>query len=116
MPWWSWVVIWVVLVLGLLGMLAFFAVHLFRKLMAAGTEASALIEKTEVLSSRVDEVDDAVFRSAVFADAAVLHDEHEQAKADRVVARQLRRDARVRRGKLLVNADPRRYSHLIKRD
>lgn len=116
MPWWSWVVIWVVLVLGLLGMLAFFAVHLFRKVMAAGREASALIEKTEVLSRRVDDLNEAVFHPAVFADVAELRAEREQAKADRVVARQLRRDTRVRRGKLLVNTDPTRFSFLIKKD
>ncbi|GAB3578284.1 hypothetical protein GCM10027406_14210 [Leifsonia lichenia] len=116
MPWWSWVVIWVVLVLGLLGMLAYFAVQLFRKLMAAGREASALIAKTDVLSRRVDDLNEAAFHPAALADVSVLRAEREQTRADKAVARQLRRDARVRRGKLLVNADPRRYTYLIKKD
>ena len=115
MPWWSWVVIWAVLVLGLLGMLAFFAWWLFRKVMAAGREASALIEKAEILSRRSDDMRYAEFHSAVFADSDVLRAEREQAVADRKVARQARRDRRVRRGKILVNADPFRYSHLNRR-
>lgn len=116
MPWWSWVLIWVVLVLGLLGMLAFFAVHLFRKVVAAGREASVLIEKADVLSRRAEDLTEAAFHPAVFADAGALRAERVQASADRAVARQLRRDARVKRGKLLVNADAARYSYLITKD
>jgi len=115
MPWWSLVVIWAVLVLGLLGMLAFFAWWLFRKVMAAGSEASALIEKADLLRQRSDGMRYTEFHSAVFADADVLRAEREQAVADRRVARQARRDRRVRRGKMLVNADPFRYSYLNRR-
>lgn len=115
MPWWSWVVIWVVLVLGLLGMLAFFGWWLFRKAMAAGREAGALIEKADILSQRSADMRYAEFHSAVFADADVLRAEREQAVADRQVARQARRDRRVMRGKILVRADPFRYSYLNRR-
>lgn len=115
MPWWSWVVIWAVLVLGLLGMLAFFAWWLFRKVMAAGREASALMAKADILSQRTGDMRYAEFHSAVFADAEELRAEREQALADRQVARQARRDLRVRRGKILVRADPFRYSYVNKR-
>jgi flagellar biosynthesis/type III secretory pathway M-ring protein FliF/YscJ len=115
MPWWSWLVIWTVLVLGLLGMLAFFAWWLFRKLMSAAREASALLDKTEILTRRAEELRDEPFHPAVLADATELRDRRTQALADRAIARQARRDARVRRGKLLVNADPFRFAHLIKR-
>lgn len=115
MPWWSWLVIWGVLVLALLGMLAFFAVRLFRKLMAAAAEVTALAEKAQVLSQRADELREVPFRAAVFQDADELRAGREQALADRAVARQARRDARVRRGKLLVNADPTQFSHLTRR-
>lgn len=107
MPWWSWLLIWIVLVLGLLGMLGFFAWWLFRKLMAAASEASALFEKTEVLSRRAEELTEE-FHPAVFADAGQLAAERTQARAERARARQARRDTRVRRGKLLVRADPHR--------
>lgn len=115
MPWWSWVVIWAVLVLGLLGMLAYFGWSLFRKVMAAAKEAGALLEKTEILSQRSGDMRYAEFHSAIFADPDTLRAEREQAIADRQVARQARRDQRVRRGKILVKADPLRYSYLGKR-
>jgi hypothetical protein len=115
MPWWSWVVIWAVLVLGLLGMLAFFARSLFRKMMAAAHEAAALLEKADILSQRSGDMRYTEFHAAVFQDPDDLRARHEQAIADRRVARQARRDQRVRRGKILVNADPFRYSYLNKR-
>ncbi|MGO4535279.1 hypothetical protein [Leifsonia sp. 2MCAF36] len=118
MPWWSWLVIWTVLVLGLLGMLVFFAWWLFRKLMAAGREAAALMDKTEVLSRRADELHER-FEPAVLADAGELLAERHGKLAERAMARQARRDARVRRGRLLVDVDPAtvpdRFAHLLRR-
>ena len=116
MPWWSWLVIWTVLVLGLLGMLAYFAWSLFRKVMAAAREASALLEKTDTLTRRVEDVREAPFHPSVFADATQLSAERTQARAERVSAKQARRDARVRRGKLLVKANPARFAYLTRRN
>ncbi len=115
MPWWSWLLIWSVLVLGLLGMLAYFAVTLFRKIAAAGREASALAAKAEILSQRSQELADPPFHPAVLDDATRLREERTQTIVDRAYARQARRDARVKRGKLLVDADPSAYSYLTKR-
>ncbi|WP_426623984.1 hypothetical protein ACPPVW_15570 [Leifsonia sp. McL0607] len=115
MPWWSWVVIWTVLVLGLLSMLGYFGWSLFRKVMAAAREAGALMEKAEILSERSGDMRYTEFHNAVFEDPDKLRAEREQAIADRRVTRQARRDQRVRRGKILVNADPLRYSYLDKR-
>jgi hypothetical protein len=118
MPWWSWLLIWTVLVLGLLGELAFFAWWLFRKVVAAGREAAALMEKTEVLSRRADELYER-FEPAVLADAEELRAERDDWLAGRAIARQARRDARVRRGRLLVDVDPAtvptRFAHLLRR-
>lgn len=118
MPWWSWLLIWTVLVLGLLGMLAFFAWWLFRKLMAAGREAAALAEKAEVLSRRAEDLHER-FEPAVLADAAELRERRRDRLAERAIARQARRDARVRRGRLLVDVDPAtvpaRFAHLLRR-
>jgi len=115
MPWWSWVVIWAVLVLGLLGVLSYFGWSLFRKVMGAAQEAGALMEKAAILSERSGDIRYTEFHSAVFEDPDALRAEREQAIADRRVARQARRDQRVRRGKILVTADPFRYSYLGKR-
>ena len=118
MPWWSWLVIWTVLVLGLLGELAFFAWWLFRKVVAAGREAAALMDKAEVLSRRADELHER-FEPAVLADAEELRAAREDERAGRAFARQARRDARVRRGRLLVDVDPAtvpdRFAHLLRR-
>lgn len=112
MPWWSWLVIWTVLVLGLFVMLGFFAWWLVRKLMATAREASALLAKAEVLSRRANDLRDEVFHPAVFADAVELRDRRAQARADRELAQQARRNARVRRGKILVNTNPYRYARV----
>jgi hypothetical protein len=116
MPWWSWLVIWGVLVLGLLGMLALFAVWLFRKLMAAAADVSDLAQKAEILSRRAEELRDPPFHPAVFDDVSELRGERELANAERANARQARRDSRVRRGKLLTSADPSQFSHLNQRN
>jgi hypothetical protein len=119
MPWWSWLLIWTVLVLGLLGMLVFFGWWLFRKVVAAGREASALMEKAEVLSRRAEELQEARFEPAVLADGEELRAERAQRIVERAFARQARRDARVRRGRLLVDVDPKtvpdRFAHLLRR-
>lgn len=109
MPWWSWIVIWTVLVLGLLGMLVFFAWALFRKLAATAREASALMQKAEALSRRVGEESEEPFHPAVFAQATQLRDRRAQAIADRARTRQAHRERRIRQGKILVNTNPNRY-------
>jgi flagellar biosynthesis/type III secretory pathway M-ring protein FliF/YscJ len=115
MPWWSWVVIWVVLVLALLGMLALFGIRLFRKVMAALAELGELADKTELLHARSEELRDERFHPAVFEDAGALRAAREQDLADRERRRQARRDSLVKRGKLLVKADPQQFSHLTRR-
>ncbi|MET0955495.1 MAG: hypothetical protein ABWY68_06050 [Cryobacterium sp.] len=100
MPWWSWILIWTVLVAGLLGMLAWFAVRLFRKLM--GT-----LGALEELGDQISELDldlepeRTPFRAAVFADRHALGAAIDQARIERAHRRALRRDLAISRGKLL---------------
>lgn len=115
MPWWSWVVIWVVLVLALLGMLTLFGFRLFRKLVATLDELGKLADKAELLQRRSEELGEKRFRPAVFADAGALRSARDQDLADRERRRQARRDSLVKRGKLLVHADPQQFSHLTRR-
>jgi flagellar biosynthesis/type III secretory pathway M-ring protein FliF/YscJ len=115
MPWWSWVVIWVVLVLALLGMLTLFGFRLFRKLTAALDELGKLADKTDLLHQRSEELREERFQPAVFADASALRAARDQDLADRERRRQARRDSLVKRGKLLVRADPQQFSHLTRR-
>lgn len=100
MPVWSWILIWALLVAGLLGMLAWFAVRLFRKLMAT-------FGALEDLGDQIAELDlDAAaaptpFHPAVFQKRRDLAAAIEQARIDRVYRRALRRDLSISRGKLL---------------
>lgn len=100
MPWWSWVLIWTVLAAGLVGMLAWFAVRLFRKLMGTMRALEALGDQVAAV-----DVDSAArptpFRAAVFADRHALAAAIDHARAERAHARALRRDLAIGRGKLL---------------
>ncbi|TFD67841.1 hypothetical protein [Cryobacterium ruanii] len=103
MPWWSWLLIWCVLTLGLCAVLGWFAVALYRK--ARGT-----LQALEFLSDQVSAIDfdlstaTSSFGSAVFADSAVLLHNVEQHRAERTHRRQLRRDRLIVRGKLMRTA------------
>jgi hypothetical protein len=104
MPWWSWVVIWVVLVGALLGMLAWFAVRLFRKAMTVGGALSDLGDQISQLDADVDELSPDRFSPAVFAERDDLALTVEQGREQRAHRRQERRDLAVNRGKLLRHA------------
>ena len=100
MPVWSWIVIWAVLVAGLLAMLAWFGVRLFRKLMAT---LGALEDVSDQLAEL--DLDSAVparqFHPAVFASRRDLAAAIDQARIQRVYRRARRRDLSISRGKLL---------------
>jgi len=103
-PWWSWVIIWTLLVLGLLGMLAWFAVALFRKLMAAMHALGELGDQLAALDVQMGDLGEERFRPAIWSDRAALALEIERTRAARLHRRQERRDARVARGKLIRHA------------
>lgn len=115
MPWWSWLVIWVVLGLAFIGMLVWFGIQLFRKTMATLDDLGKLADKAEILQQRADDLSQERFHPAVLDDAAVHQAAREQDRADRERRRQARRDSLVKRGKLLTNADPQQFSHLTRR-
>lgn len=110
MPWWTWVLIWSGLSIGLLAMLALFAVVLFRKLMTLvdalgdlGDRVSA--DTNNVDTNNVDTNTNGMLPSArdvaaVFQNrdrlAAVVADQ----RFERLHRRQLRHDRAIRHGKL----------------
>lgn len=101
MPWWSWILIWLFLVLALLGMLAIFAVVLFRKMMTAADAVGELGDQVAALDAAVDELDPDRRRPAIFADAAELAADVRARRSESKHRRQVRIDRRVERGKLL---------------
>ena len=100
MPVWSWILIWTVLVAGLHGMLAWFAVRLFRKLMATFGALEDLGDQLAEL-----DLDAAVaprrFHPAVFQNRRELAAAIDAARIERLYRRALRRDLSISRGKLL---------------
>lgn len=115
MPWWSWLIIWGVLVVALLALLVWQGIRLFRKFMAAVQALGELAEKASVLEQRVENLGERRFQAAAFQSAARLSWERRQQAAGRADRRQAHRDARVQRGRLITKADPRQFSHLTKR-
>jgi hypothetical protein len=100
MPWWSWVLIWTVLAAGLVGMLAFFAVRLFRKLMGTLGALEELGDQVSDLGLDVGQPETR-FHPAVFSDRHALAAAIDRAGIERAHRRALRRDLAIRRGKLL---------------
>ncbi|SEN03321.1 hypothetical protein E3O25_01105 [Cryobacterium sp. TMT1-3] len=102
MPWWSWLLLWCGLVLGLISVLTWCAVVLYRK--ALGT-----LRAGEALTARIFELDSdpthpaATFTPAVFTDLAELRENVEQQRVERTRRREVRRDALIVRGKLMRN-------------
>ncbi len=100
MPWWSWLIIWTVLVLGSLGMLAGLGLRLFRK-------ALRTLQGVEAVGEQISAIDinlappSAPFQPAIFADAQVLRQGIAQRSAERTHRSQQRRDALIVRGKLI---------------
>jgi hypothetical protein len=114
MAWWSWLLIWGVLGLAFVGMLVWFGFRLFRKVMAVAAELSDLLDKTQLLESQAEELRETI-APAVFDDPAELSAAREQKRADNERRRQIRRESRVLRGKLLVRADARQFLFLVRR-
>jgi hypothetical protein len=87
----------------LLAVLSWFAVALYRKSLST-------LRALQVLSDQITDLDADLpprskpFQPAIFADAGVLRANVEQRRTQREHRGQLRRDARIRRGKLLQNA------------
>ncbi|BDZ47281.1 hypothetical protein [Naasia aerilata] len=108
MPWWSWVLIWVLLVLAMLGMLALFGWWLFRKAMTAFEALGELTSKLELLDAASDEVSPRHFTNAILRDRAEVQEAHRVLADLRADRKRVRRESRLARGKLLVTADLRK--------
>jgi len=106
MQWWAWLIIWVVLGLGFFGMLAWLGYRLFRKFMAAMHELELLSDKVARLSENVEELapEEPTDRAILlgYAEVARRRELHQERKAE---LKQARREARIKRGKLLVNPE-----------
>jgi peptidoglycan hydrolase CwlO-like protein len=105
MPWWSWLIIWVVLVLALLAMLALMAFRLFRKGVGVLTELETLASKMELLQSESDALDKQKEQLAILAGAAYTRERRARVRAAALERRAARHDARIARAKALTKVD-----------
>jgi hypothetical protein len=99
-PLWGWILLWTLLVLGLLAMLTFFAIRLFRKLMATLGALEDLGDQLADLDMAAD-LPRSRFRPAVFQSRHTLAAAISQARIERAYRRAHRRDLAIGRGKLL---------------
>ncbi|TFD51575.1 hypothetical protein E3T55_07610 [Cryobacterium frigoriphilum] len=101
MPWWSWLLIWSGLVLGLITMFVLFGVTLFRKLMTLAEALGKLGDRfSEVGAPADDEVPSPRALPAVFQSRSRLAELAADRRFERLHRRQLRRDRAIDRGKL----------------
>jgi hypothetical protein len=103
MAWWAWLIIWTVLVLGLLGMLAWLGWRLFKKGVAVFRALEELGDKVAQLNENVEELALERPERAIalgYPEMARRHDLHKERRGR---LREARREARLARGKLLIN-------------
>ncbi|TFC79539.1 hypothetical protein E3T23_09715 [Cryobacterium cheniae] len=102
MPWWSWVLIWTGLVLGLLAMLVWFGFALFTKAMATGKALQDLGDRVAGVTQGQETPAQGRFRPSIFTDPTDLYLALELVRRDRAQRRQRRRDSLIARGKLSI--------------
>jgi len=104
MAWWAWLIIWTVLVLGLLGMLALLGYRLFVKFRATLHALDELGEKVARLTENVEALaPEEPTERAVLVGYATVSRRHDKHRERRDELRDARREARLARGKLLIN-------------
>ena len=102
--WWGWVLIWTGLVLGLLGVVAFFAWRHIRRFFALLEDFFALTEKLSVLDAATNDGDERPTK-AILEDSDVVRREFGARMDRRRSLRLARRQARIQRGKIITSAD-----------
>ena len=105
MPWWSWVVIWVLLVLALLAVLAISGVRLFRKAMTAAEALGQLVEKADRLDAARAELDPEHFVPAAIRPHSEVSAEYDVIAEARAARREARHEARLTRGRDLTSPE-----------
>ncbi|KAB1644157.1 hypothetical protein [Gulosibacter chungangensis] len=114
MPWWSWVLIWVGLVVLLLAVLVVGAIWLWRKLNAVLPE----IERLDLIQQELAEVAEQATvpyeprKSAILRPTRQVLDEREAFVEARDDRREARREEKLERANALIHANPMQFKHL----
>jgi len=110
MPWWSWLLIWTGLILGLLGMLAFFGWKLFRGIVGVLGELGSLAGRAEILNAAepvAEELRRPLALLSRYGDVVARWAGEQERRGQRRVQR---REQRLARAKALVRADATGFS------
>lgn len=94
MPWWSWILIWVVLTAVALLLYVLIGYRLFRKFMAVLSEVQAAGSRLSFISATAPAAPEKAFQPAVFADPEEERRRYDEGKA---VRKDARRERRVQR-------------------
>jgi hypothetical protein len=106
MPWWSWIVIWVGLVVLMLVMFVLLGWWLARKGMLVISELDDLMAKADALAATAEELRPDPRVNALLRDYDEVAAEHQRRRADRATVKDQHRRERIRRGKLLIRSTP----------
>ncbi|KFF61038.1 hypothetical protein JF66_00105 [Cryobacterium sp. MLB-32] len=106
MAWWSWFIVWGVMLAVLLGTVGGLGLVLFRKAMRTMDALDELAAQLAAVGSVTGQTDatQPAFRPAVFHDQAALKFAVELRASERRHRRQVRRDELITQGKLLSHA------------
>lgn len=105
MPWWSWLLIWALLVLGLVGMLVFFAFRLFQKTVRVFTDLGDLTEKAELLDAPAGATEPRRFERAILQKRSEVVARRDLVREHSTDRRAARRERRIDRGRAITSVD-----------
>ncbi|BDI22640.1 hypothetical protein [Herbiconiux sp. L3-i23] len=105
MPPWSWVLIWVGLVLALLAVLAACGWMLFRKAMTAAEALGELTAKLDLLDGAREELAPEPFVPSILQPRSEVDARYDAVQEARSERRERRRELRIARGRLLTSAE-----------
>ncbi|HEY0258584.1 MAG TPA: hypothetical protein VGC18_01920 [Lacisediminihabitans sp.] len=104
MPWWSWLLIWGLLVLAVIAMLVLFAVWLFRKLMSVFDALEELATKAEILERAAEPARDH-YEIAALRPRSDVQAERESLRLRRDARREQRHRNRLDRARRITKLD-----------
>jgi hypothetical protein len=105
MPWWSWIIIWVLLALALIGMFVVSGIRLFRKGVAVFDELEILASKLDVLDAASDAAEESRVQLAILAGSEETRRRRALVREAALDRREARHDARIARGRRITTVD-----------
>jgi hypothetical protein len=106
MPWFAWLIIWTGLGLGLLGMLGVAAFRLFQKATGVLDELDLLLDQLAAVTENIEELTLEKSENAILVGYAEQASRREALLERRARIKDLRREQRLLRGKILISANP----------